>query len=209
MSKKPTEHPERPFSAIHTILLFVVVAGIVFVISRFALTRGPRIAGAENPAVGKAAPNVTFAKLTGEQSIQLSEQRGKVVLINFWGTWCPPCRAEFPKLVEVTAPYLARDDFRLISVCVPGGAESQEELAADAREFLMQQRAEFPALHDPNSAAFNSLMKSVGAQRGGIPFTVIIDQQGKFAGIWMGYNSGDEEEVAQVLNMALQTKPKL
>lgn len=206
MSKKPIEHSDRQFSAVQTILLFVAVAGIVFVISRFALTRSPRIAGAENPAVGKAAPNVTFAKLTGDQAIKLSEQRGKVVLINFWGTWCPPCRAEFPKLVEVTKPYLPREDFRLISVCVPGGAESQEELAADAKEFLMQQRAAFPALHDPDSAAFNALMKSVGVQRGGIPFTVIIDQQGKFAGIWMGYDSGDEDEVAQVLNLAFQVK---
>ncbi len=202
----PSEHSERHFSAIQTILLFVTVAGIVFVIVRFALTSAPRLAGAENPAVGNAAPNVTFAKLTGDQAVKLSEQQGKVVLINFWGTWCPPCRAEFPKLVEVTRPYLARDDFRLISVCVPGGGESEKELAADAKEFLMQQRAEFPAMHDPNSAAFDSLMNSVGVQRGGIPFTVIIDQQGKFAGVWMGYDSGDEDEVAQVLNLAFQTK---
>lgn len=208
MSKEPTEQTPRSSSAIQTVLLLVLAAGALFAISRYVLRRNSRDVGVENPAVGADAPDVSFSSLTEDKVTKLIDQRGKVVLINFWGTWCPPCRAEFPALVELTKPNLSRDDFFLISVCVPGGSESKEELALEAKKFLLQQRAEFAAYHDPNSEAFDALLKAAGVQQGGIPFTVIIDRQGKFAGVWMGYDVGDEDEVAKVLDTAIQNKAK-
>ena len=208
MSKELNEQKPRSSSTLQTVLLLVLAAGAVFAISRYVLRRNPRVTGVENSAVGAAAPDVTFSSLTDDKGTKLAEQRGKVVLINFWGTWCPPCRAEFPALVELTKPNLTRDDFLLISVCVPGGPESKEELALEAKKFLLQQRAEFAAYHDPSSEAFDALINAAGIQQGGIPFTVIIDRQGKFAGVWMGYDVGDEDEVAKVLDAAIQNKSK-
>lgn len=209
MSTHPAKPPASSSSAWQTILLFVAVAGFLFVIARLLLPGESREAGAPHPAVGKPAPAIELAALTGDRAFRLAEEKGKVVLVNFWGTWCPPCRMEFPRLMEATAAFRERDDFAFASVCVPGGGETKEELASDAAEFLRQQRAPFPALHDEDSAAFNSLISASLAGRAGVPFTVVIDREGKFAGVWLGYQTGDEDEVARVIGLALdQPAPK-
>jgi cytochrome c biogenesis protein CcmG/thiol:disulfide interchange protein DsbE len=190
-------------SALQTILLIVAVAGIVFALSRFVLLRPNRTVGEKSPAVGQPAPDIHFAALTTPKGIRLAEAKGKVVLINFWGDWCGPCKVEFPHLVQLTNPYLTRDDFKMVSVNVPGGGGEQEELAADARKFLKAHAAKFEAYLDNDSAAFDALMKVAKEPQGGIPLTVVIDKTGVIAGLWIGYDSGDEEEVARVLAAAL------
>lgn len=208
MSTKPIEPTPRPFSALQTILLFVAVAGLVFALSRFGLMRTNRPSGEISPAVGKPAPDIAFEPLTSEKGIRLADQKGKVVLINFWADWCGPCMVEFPHLVKLTGPYLKRNDFQMVSVNVPGGYGERDALAADARKFLSAHEAKFPAFLDNNRAAFDELLKVAQESEGGIPLTVIVNKEGKIAGLWIGYNSGDEEEVARVLAAAIENKTK-
>jgi cytochrome c biogenesis protein CcmG/thiol:disulfide interchange protein DsbE len=205
MSTKPrSPTSDAPASIWQSLLLFAAIALTVFAVSRFVFLRPDRSAGATHSAVGKLAPDVTFSALTNDQPLSLEALRGKVLLVNFWGTWCPPCRAEFPKLVGATKPYLSRDDFQMVSVCVPGGTETQKELAAEASEFLKRHKASFPAVADLDGSAFSELISASGVSRAGIPFTVIIDREGRFSGVWIGYEAGDEEEVARVLGATLE-----
>jgi cytochrome c biogenesis protein CcmG, thiol:disulfide interchange protein DsbE len=60
--------------------------------------------GGTTPQVGAPAPNFTLESLDGRQ-VSLAELRGRPILINFWATWCPPCRAEMPDLQEVSRAY--------------------------------------------------------------------------------------------------------
>lgn len=206
MSTNPNKPASDSWSALQTILLFVAVAGIVFALSRFVLLRPQRTVGEKSPAVGQPAPDIRFSPLTTSKGVRLSETKGKVVVINFWGDWCGPCKVEFPHLVKLTNPYLTRDDFKMVSVNVPGSGGEQEELAADARKFLKGHSAKFEAYLDDNGAAFDALMKVANEPQGGIPLTVVIDKAGIIAGLWIGYDSGDEEEVARVLAAALEAK---
>lgn len=206
MSTKLNKPASESWSALQTILLIVAVAGIVFALSRFVLLRPNRLVGEKNPAVGQPAPDIQFAALTTSNGIRLAEAKGKVVLINFWGDWCGPCKVEFPHLVKLTTPYLTREDFKMVSVNVPGGSGEQEELAAGARKFLKAHGAKFDAYLDDDSAAFDALMKVAKEPHGGIPLTVVVDKTGVIAGLWIGYDSGDEDEVARILAAALDAK---
>lgn len=196
-------------SSLQTILIFVVVAVAVYAISRYLLapTQGDR--GEKHAAVGRRAPDVEFMPLTESQTLRLTGQKGKVVLINYWGEWCGPCRLEFPHLVKLTGPYLGRQDFVMASVNVPGGFGEREALAAEARKFLKAHAARFPAYLDDDNSAFEQLMSSAQETRGAIPLTMIIDKQGLIAGVWMGYIPGDEEDVARVLKTALEDDKKV
>lgn len=206
MSTNPDSNPPvRSSSALTTFLAVLIFAGLLFVIARALLPERSGEPGEPHSAVGTPAPDVEFAPLTDKKSFRLSDEKGKVVLINFWGTWCPPCRIEFPRLMEATKWFREREDFVFVSVCVPGGGESLDELAQGAAAFLSQQGATFPALYDPDSAAFLALMEAAKESRPGVPFTVVIDREGKFAGVWVGYQTNDEHEVARVIDRALET----
>jgi cytochrome c biogenesis protein CcmG, thiol:disulfide interchange protein DsbE len=207
MPLTPSDARPQPNSAWQTLLLFVAIAGILFVISRYAAMSVGHIKGNEHPAVGAVAPQVAFAPLTGATPIRLAEQKGKVVLINFWGTWCPPCRAEFPRLQQATRPFLDHDDFIFASVCIPAtDDEPKSETAKDAAEFLKQHNASFEAVYDPESKSFAAILVATKTQQSVVPFTVVIDRSGKFAGVWIGYESGDEEDVAKTIHAALEAK---
>lgn len=92
------------------------------------------------PKVGQVAPDFTLKDVNGK-TYTLSQLRGKVVLVNFWATWCPPCRAEMPSMEKLNA-MLKGQDFVLLAINI-------EEDAADVvKEFLQQHHHSFPVLLD-------------------------------------------------------------
>ena len=70
---------------------------------------------AQGLSTGAVAPNFSL-KDTAGRSFKLSDYKGKVVFINFFATWCPPCRAEFPELVKMHAKYRTHSKVKIISV---------------------------------------------------------------------------------------------
>jgi len=119
-------------------------------------------------ATGKMAPmHFTLQDMNGA-NVDLASFKGKVVLINFWATWCGPCRAEIPSLVELQAQY--GDDLRILGVSIDDTADKLKPYAA---EFKMN----YPVLvgngHQDMQDAFGPLF--------GIPVTVIVGRDGKIA----------------------------
>jgi thiol-disulfide isomerase/thioredoxin len=98
---------------------------------------------------------------------QLSEWRGRVLVCNFWATWCAPCREEVPMLIETRTRY------------APKGAEVVGigiDNAAKIRQFAADYKINYPVL--VADATGLDLMRKVGNQMGGLPYTVVLDRTG-------------------------------
>ena len=129
------------------------------------------------PAVGVVAPDFASKSDSG-RNVRLSELRGQVVLINFWASWCGPCRQEMPLLESIYRKY-HKLGFTLIGVNV-----EPDSKAAD--EWLKATPVSFPILYDKESRV--SKLYDVA----GMPSTVIIDRSGKLRVLHQGFKPGDE-----------------
>lgn len=123
------------------------------------------------PVVGDIAPDLELPTLDGEQ-VRLSALRGKVVLLNFWATWCGPCRKEIPHLQRFHEKY-PEDRFALIGVT--------DEKPEEVRQFLDERGITYPSLIDKSHEVFHLYGVT------GIPMTVAIGPDGKIAAMQEGW----------------------
>jgi len=135
--------------------------------------------GLAGTAMAATAPAPDFAlKSDSGENLRLSELRGEVVLINFWASWCGPCRQEMPILSELHEQYQDMG-FTVLGVNV-------EENSADARKLLKDMPVSFPVLFDNDSKV--SKQYDVVA----MPSTVLVDRDGNVRYLHRGYNPGEE-----------------
>jgi thiol-disulfide isomerase/thioredoxin len=125
------------------------------------------------------APTFTLASRAG-QDVSLTQYKGNVVMINFWASWCGPCRQEMPLLESIYKKY-NKMGFTLIGVNVEPDSNA-------ANEWLKATPVSFPILYDRDSKV--SKLYDVA----GMPSTVIIDRSGKLRVLHRGYKPGDENE---------------
>ena len=144
-----------------------------------ALPMLPAAALAADIAPGAAAPGFQLMSASGKP-VGLADLKGQVVLINFWASWCGPCRQEMPILDQLYRSYQAAG-FTLLGVNV-------EPSAGDANKFLKGTPVSFPILYDPKSEVSQLYQVS------GMPSTVILDRDGKIRYVHHGYKPGDENE---------------
>ncbi|MEE8453057.1 MAG: TlpA disulfide reductase family protein [Thermoguttaceae bacterium] len=144
---------------------------------------------------GKELSQLDLQPLIGDQpSVALSDLTGRVVLLNFWGTWCPPCRVEFPHLAALREKFLDQTAFRLLSVsCGPGGPEDLDSLRQQTNLFLQQTGIRMPIYADPDFASRKAVDELIGFE--GYPTTLIIGRRGNIRGTWVNFTPGDEVEM--------------
>ena len=130
------------------------------------------------------APDFTLKALSGK-NLKLSEMAGNVVLVNFWASWCGPCREEMPLLNDLHNKYEALG-FTVLGVNV-------EEDINSARGFLKNFPVDFPVLLDSS----NKVSKQY--QVIAMPTTVVIDRDGNMRYLHKGYKSGDEAKYRQMV----------
>jgi peroxiredoxin len=153
----------------------------------------PLLRAADLSAVSKPGPAADFElpDVTGRMH-RLHDQRGKVVFLNFWATWCPPCRHEMP-LMEQLYQVLHQQSFVMWAVNLQ---ESQEQ----ASRFMVENRLHFPALLDANGAV--TALYKVRA----LPTTYLIDCAGNMVGVAVGprewTNNATRTLLAAMLNGA-------
>ena len=116
--------------------------------------------------IGKAAPPFQLADMEGGRR-SLSEWQGKVVAVNFWATWCPPCREEIPHFVELQQDY-EQQGLQFIGVAL--------QTADEIRDFVRDYAVNYPSLVGRDDVIATA--KSLGNDIGALPYTVIIDRQG-------------------------------
>jgi len=119
----------------------------------------------------------------GEQR-QLSEWQGKVIVINFWATWCAPCRAEIPDFVELQQQY-SNDGLQFIGIAL--------QQAEEVRDFIAEFNVNYPTLVGSNDVI--KVSKKLGNDIGALPYTVIIDRDGKIIFTRRGPLSKSEAEL--------------
>jgi peroxiredoxin len=135
-------------------------------------------------AAPAAAPDFSLPARDGG-AVRLSDLRGQVVMINFWATWCGPCRQDMPLLEQIHAKYEPLG-FTLLGVNV-------EPDSTPAQDWLKGVPVSFPILFDRENA--------VSAQFGveAMPSSVLIDREGRVRHVHRGYKPGDESTYADLI----------
>jgi thiol-disulfide isomerase/thioredoxin len=126
----------------------------------------------------------SYPDLSG-QVRRLTEWRGKALVVNFWASWCAPCREEIPLLNAAQQQYAAAG-LQVVGIGI--------DIAANIREFARTVQINYPVLIA--DAAGIDLMRELGNRSGGLPFTVLLDRQGRLAGRKLGAYSGAELQSA-------------
>ncbi len=144
------------------------------------------VLGRRRPLIGKPAPPVAFKLLDGAD-VRLDEQVGKsVVMLDFWATWCGPCRAEMPLLAEIAAVYRDKG--------VKFYAVNLQEEPQQIRDYLASENLNVTVALDPGGEA------SKAFQVDGIPCLVLIDRLGVVRSVHVGYDPNIKSVLSQELD---------
>lgn len=141
-------------------------------------------------ALGMEAPDFELELITGE-IFRLSDQRGKVVMINIWATWCPPCVAEMPDINRLAQDYA--DDLVVIGV---NCGEDEDTI----RQFVAENGYDYLFAADPDYTVSGRLYPTSA-----IPYTVIVDAQGIVVQMHRGGGEGMYEVLEDYVKKAMKS----
>jgi len=134
------------------------------------------------------APDFKLATLNGDE-FYLSDYHGKVVMLNFWGTWCPPCRKEIPDLINLQKKY-NKDGLEIVGITLTSGS------ASDIQKFVNDKKINYTVLTDIGNSETQQVTmqygQAIGQQISSIPTTLVIDREGY---IVKGYLGPRSEEI--------------
>jgi thiol-disulfide isomerase/thioredoxin len=123
--------------------------------------------GGPSPAIMSPLDGSMFPDLKGN-SRQISEWRGKVVAVNFWATWCAPCREEIPMFMEARRQHAAKG-FEIVGIAIDNPAK--------VADFSRTIAISYPVLLADGFGL--KLIRDLGNKSGGLPYTVFLDRQGR------------------------------
>ena len=174
--------------------ILILVAGAVVLAITFVIV-WLQSAKYEPLAVGKIAPDFALTDLN-ENPIRLSDYRGKVVFLNFWATWCAPCREEMPSM-EVLFKNFEKDGLVILAVSI-----DRVTTTKDIPPFVKGMNLTFPVLMD----SWGKTDKPY--KRMGVPETFIIDQDGVIREIIIGPKDWTRIDNLKTLTTLLNVQPK-
>jgi peroxiredoxin len=161
--------------------LWVALIGIGAAMLGFSVARFLTPPSVEAPA---ATTDFALRDLAGKTH-SLADWRGKVVLLNFWATWCPPCRREIPLFIELQRRY-AKQGLQIVGISV----DNPEAVA----RYWQEMRINYPLLIADETTF--ELMAAYGNSQGGLPYSVLIAADGRIAGVKIGPYHREELETA-------------
>lgn len=166
----------------------VIVAVVVLVAASISFAQGVDT----DSLKGKQAPDFTLKTLTGE-TVKLSEQKGKVVLVDMWATWCPPCRKSLPHIQEISA------NKELAGQGLVVWAVNFNEEPADVEKFTKENKYTFVVPMDKGEVGKSYLVQ-------GIPTTVIVGRDGTIKAVFIGFGPDSAGEIDKAVKSALAEK---
>lgn len=142
--------------------------------------------------IGSAAPEITAESVTGEGPTTLKDASGKVVIVDFWATFCGPCKKSFPKYQELVDQF--GGDLAVIAVSVDNPEDAtKEQLEAFAKETGVK----FAIVWDKDQA----VVKKYSPPK--MPTSFLIDKTGVVRHIHTGYETGEEDKMAEEIKALL------
>jgi len=147
-------------------------------------------AGSSGAVQNKAAADITITSLNGTQH-KLSDFKGKVVMLNFWATWCPPCREEVPSLMRLNK-MMEGKPFQMLAVSIDEGGKP------DVERFFRVTGSSLPAYTDQERKAAGIYGVT------GVPETYIIDQKGIIVKKVIGPLKWDDPEVVAFITKLMK-----
>jgi peroxiredoxin len=166
---------------------------------RSGCVQGQSCSTVKDPAthtkVGDPMPSFTVTDNAGK-TFSLAGQRGKVVVVNFWATWCGPCKLEIPRLErEVWQTYKAMPNFAMVAI-------AREQTTDEIVPFEKHNGFTFPIASDPKRSTYALFADS------GIPRSYVVDPKGKILFQTVGYCAGDFDGMKREIDRALKIAPK-
>ena len=159
-------------------------------VSQAELVEAQSAQAALNPLIGKPAPQFALEDLSGKK-VSLADYKGKAVLINFWATWCGPCKVETPWLVDLRNQYAAKG-FEILGISTDEIDRSDAKMFGETRkeigDFVQKLHMPYPVLIEGDS-----LSKPYGGLDA-MPTSFFVDRNGKIVAATMGISSKDDIE---------------
>jgi peroxiredoxin len=145
--------------------------------------------GAEHPLLGAAAPPFELASPDGKQTLRLADYAGKVVVVDFWATWCTPCHDSFPVYQRLS------EKFRGKAVMVGISVDEQPDGIA---KFAKETGAKFPLAWDDGQITSKSYQPPT------MPTCFVVDKTGIVRFVHVGFHAGEEQEIASEIGSLLE-----
>ncbi len=168
-----------------------IIAAIITSLSLLALSAcDNNKATKSNDVVNKNASEFSLPSVLDDTKINLSDYKGKLVLLNFWASWCPPCRAEIPGFINIQKEYQDKN-FTIIGLAL--------EDKADALRYAKDIGINYPIAHGIETV--HDVATAYGNPNGGLPYTVLISPEQKILSVFSGFLS--EEKLKKMLEKHL------
>lgn len=144
--------------------------------------------------VGERMPAFTVKEVSGK-TFSMAKERGKVVVVNFWATWCAPCRVEMPRLEkEIWDKYKGNPDFVMVAIA---RQQTEAKIAAFEKE---HPEFTYPLAYDPQRKVYAKFAAA------GIPRSYVVGRDGKIVFQSLGYEKGDIAKMNAAIAKALRKK---
>ena len=137
---------------------------------------------AYSASVGDDAPSFRARSLDGSETISKSDLEGKVVFVDFWASWCPPCLKSLPEFENLQTSFSGRDDVVVIAI-------NLDENSQDATDFINKINVSYKILADQSG----EIPESFGVNA--MPTSYVIDKSGVIRYVHSGYKSGDVNKI--------------
>ncbi|MGN6544323.1 MAG: TlpA family protein disulfide reductase [Aureliella sp.] len=202
LSEDPSAAPSDRKGGPNGLLIMAIMGiGMLVGILFLAWLGTPRV----EPAVGQKIEKLDLTPLVfADAPLSEKDLTGKVTVLHFWGTWCPPCRQEFPEFAKVAEAYQDNDGVQFISVSSSRGPEYDlPGLAEATKTFLERNNASVPTYADP--AGLSRMQVTMLLPNGQLPYpcTFVLDREGVVAGVWLGFTPDGMRQVAEKVKSLL------